>query len=979
MFMSGFGCRNVFKSIVLYLCVSALFILPISTLLTSLPAFAAGYFDGLSTQEKYKFYVYARALDTCFVRAGSKAPNSNVEELKKGKIFNNVGDGAYVGTFPGFTGYNNSGGYFDCNSAELMSTAVSQFNIQPQGRSSAVEVLLCKIGYRRGINYTLSEDECINGSGAFGKKKKSTGGKDDRQDGVNIYSKGKIFEVLTNLSGYKNGIENSDPSIKYLVSRSMIRGCIKDDNPQPRRHNSKDWEIQDVDSNGNLTNSYYLPGDGQGYNVGGSNNREWPQNHYDANISEWQCMNIYRRLVESAPKYQEALRQSATDTACVGLADENLKAICEDGVNHKDDPIYCETRYKGNDKAIDACKQGQSAKIETPSEGDGGGEEKNSCGIDGMGWLICPLMTFMGGIADASYSVISQFLNIKPAIFDDRSDAVGAKQAWNFFRDIANVIFVLLFLWVIFSQVSSIGISNYGIKKILPKLIVGAILVNLSFYICQLAVDLSNILGFTLKEALEGAVSGVGGSSSNSAIASGLGAAVAGILVLTGTVLFAALAVSIPTLLSLMLVLLVVLVILIVRQAAIVLLISIAPLAFAAWLLPNTESLFKKWVSMFRGLLMVFPIISLLYGAGKLAGAILMTTATSDPNDTAITMQFAGLAASILPLGATPFVLQSSLNSLGNIGAKIGRMGANAHSRFAGNIKGAAKGRVDNSVIGDTKRKYSDFMNRKRASRRTGKFATWRDNSPLGQFMGWDKGGARARATVAKAFESDVENASTMLQGMTSDKIANIANGTTVESKAMRAAAIDHTMANGSFKERMDVLSSLKGTDNSIKQRAIKAAYAKKDNNILGNGFGDAILNDEVGSMQDLSNMAVNNAESGNLQAEHLVQNGAATKWLSKAIANSENEKALAAFKKAGEVAVSNPNTAKNINQAISEALSAHGVIAGNTSQNTSPSSSQQNSQSSNSQQSPQNNQQSNSSSGGIIIPSDEDVNKYGR
>ena len=229
-------------------------------------------------------------------------------------------------------------------------------------------------------------------------------------------------------------------------------------------------------------------------------------------------------------------------------------------------------------------------------------EEKNSCGIDGMGWLICPLMTFMGGIADASYSVISQFLNINPAIFGKGSDAAGAEQAWNFFRDIANVIFVLLFLWVIFSQVSSVGISNYGIKKVLPKLIVGAVLVNLSFYICQLAVDLSNILGFTLKEALEGAVSGVGGSSSNSAIVSGLGTAVAGILVLTGTVLFAALAVSIPTLLSLMLVLLVVLVILIVRQAAIVLLISIAPLAFAAWLLPNTESLFKKWVSMFRGL-----------------------------------------------------------------------------------------------------------------------------------------------------------------------------------------------------------------------------------------------------------------------------------------------------------------------------------------------------------------------------------------
>jgi hypothetical protein len=321
---------------------------------------------------------------------------------------------------------------------------------------------------------------------------------------------------------------------------------------------------------------------------------------------------------------------------------------------------------------------------------------------------------------------------------------------------------------------------------------------------------------------------------------------------------------------------------------------------------------------------MVFPIISLLYGAGKLAGAILATTATSDSNDTVITMQFAALAASILPLGATPFVLKSSLNSLGSIGAKIGKMSANAHGRFAGNVKGVAKRRVDNSVIGDTKRKYSDFMDRKRASMRTGKFATWRDNSPVGRFMGWDKGGARARATVAKAFESDVENASTMLQGMTSDEIADLANGKTAASKALRAAAVDHTMANGSFEERMNVLSSLKGADTSIKQRAIKAAYAKKDNNIIGNGLGDAILKDEVGNMTDLENMMIDNAASGNLQPEHLVQNAAATKWIVdtsvKSYTNNldkQAKKALNNFISTAKAARSNPNTAKNINGKI--------------------------------------------------------------
>ncbi len=566
-----------------------------------------------------------------------------------------------------------------------------------------------------------------------------------------------------------------------------------------------------------------------------------------------------------------------------------------------------------NDIKEDVDISGSAATEESKAD-----EAKNSCGIDGIGWFICPLMNFASNISDSAYSAISQFLSIDPKIFKNDSTSGGLKQAWNFFRDIANAVFAVIFLWVIFSQISNVGVSNYGIKKILPRLIIGALLVNLSFYLCQLAVDLSNILGFSLKGVLEGAASGI---DTQSAAAGSISTFMAGALALTGAALFLFLAVSIPTITALLLALLVVLVILIVRQAAIILLIAVSPLAFAAWLLPNTENLFKKWISMFKGLLVVFPVVSLLYGAGKLAGAILAASATDDPNNPKETMQFAALAVSILPLGATPFVLQSSLNSLGSIGAKIGKMSANAHGRFAGNVKGVAKRRVDNSVIGDTKRKYSDFMDRKRASMRTGKFATWRDNSPVGRFMGWDKGGARARATVAKAFESDVENASTMLQGMTSDKIADIANGTdTKASKAMRAAAVDHIMANGSFEERMKVLSSLNGVDTSIKQRAIKAAYAKKDNNIIGNGFGDAILEDKVGNMTDLENMAIDNAADGNLQAEHLVQNAAATKWLiDTALSSSDpiHTNAQLKIKNAATKARFNSNTSKNVNGKI--------------------------------------------------------------
>ena len=930
MFMSGYDRKNVFKNIVLYLCVSALFILPISTLLTSLPAFAAGYFDSLDTQGKYKFYVYARVMNACFMEAKKHDKFIHgIDKVKKGDIWENE-PSVYVGTFPGFTGYNSSGGYFECNS-ELINAAISQFNIQPKGRSSAAEVLLCEIGYRRDKD---SLDSCINGTGPFF---------DPVELGYTrtgpLYPENKIFNVLASLSGYKKDSENSDPSIKYLVSRSMIKGCVKDNEPQPQRHDSKDWEIPDVDSNGNLTNSYYLPGVGQGYNVGGSNNREWPQDHYGAKIPEWQCMNIYQRLVESAPKYQEALKQSATDTACAGLAGDKLKA-CKDGVNHKGDSTYCEDNYK-NPEEVSACKQGQSAEIETPSEGGNGEEEgKNSCGVDGIGWLVCPLMSFAGSLGDASYSAISYFLSIDKGIFEDQSNG-GLEQAWKFFRDIANAVFAVIFLWIIFSQISNVGVSNYGIKKILPRLIIGALLVNLSFYLCKLAVDLSNILGFSLKGVLEGAASGV---STQSAEVGTFNTLIVGGLALAGVGLFIFLAVSIPTIMALLLALLVVLVILIVRQAAVILLIAISPLAFAAWLLPNTENLFKKWVSMLRGLLIVFPVISLLYGAGKLAGAVLAAVGTNDPNNPKETMQVAALAASILPLGATPFVLKSSLNSLGSFAGKLGGLSGLANKKLGGAI--------GNSRLNDLKKGWQKNSAKRQANRRSGN--TWLgrkadalrgsnsrlakgagimlnprralDNSWLGRATGLSEGAARSQAISDELFENEVKGQALALRGMTSSEIATIAStGKTSAgkkvSRSMYAATIDHTMSNGGFEDRAKVLSSLAGKDAVIKNRAIKAAFAKGDNNILGNGFGDDILQDKVGNITDLKNMAINNAADGNLQAEHLVQNAAGTEWLVKAsidaATDGTNGNAAAAvlnIKGTASTARSNPNTAKNIN-----------------------------------------------------------------
>ena len=893
------------KKPIIILCAFALFILPITNILLAHPALASkdpSRFSNLKENDQYKFFTYASAMAQCF--NGGLQVHTDVDDqmLHDNVVFASWGNAyVYVGTYPEVKGFNKGG--IKCNDTGFQQEAFNTFGISPNE-------LLCYMGYpKNGLkgknDSNTKHEECV----ALGLTNDFT------YNGMPENGKENFLNALTTLTGYDRNVAEKNAYIKYRKYSDWIKGCV-DGEATSKSDNT--WKVSVINTDTKKVDTIYKPkGKTEYLYAGGST--------VYANKPEFSCRSVESELAIAAKKYLNVLKASAVDTACAGLAGDKLKA-CKDGANHKGDSTYCETTYE-NTEDINACKQGQTAKIEAPAEGDGE-EEKNSCGIDGIGWLVCPAMNFVAGINDAAYSAISGFLDIKPAILSDGNNS-GAKQGWEFFRNIANAIFAVIFLWIIFSQISNVGVSNYGIKKILPRLIIGALLVNLSYYLCQIFVDLSNILGHTLKDALESGAGEIGTTSE----AAGWGSAIAATIVgVGGVAAFAALAIGIPTLAAGFLAIMTVFIILVVRQAGIILLIAMSPIAFAAWLLPNTEDLFKKWMKMFRGLLLVFPIISLLYGAGKLAGAVLASNATVDPNNPDETMQLVALAATTMPLIATPFVLQNSLSSLGSIGAKIGKMSANAHSRFAGNVKGTAKRRVDNSVIGDTKRKYLDFMDRKRASRRTNKFATWRDNTPLGQFMGWDKGGARARATVAKAFESDVENASTMLQGMTSSEIATIAKtGKTSTGKevtqSMRAATIDHTMANGGFEERMNVLSNLKGTDASIKQRAIKASFAKGDNNIIGNKFGDAILQDKVGSMDDLENMAIDNAADGNLQPEHLVQNAGATKWLAQASIDAyekNNPKASAARHGIKDTAIkarANPNTSKNINGTIDTAF----------------------------------------------------------
>lgn len=222
----------------------------------------------------------------------------------------------------------------------------------------------------------------------------------------------------------------------------------------------------------------------------------------------------------------------------------------------------------------------------------------------------------------------------------------------------------------------------------LPRLVIAAVLVNVSFWICALAVDLSNIVGYSLKSLLDGIMKNNMTSLSWDSIWSllitgaGLGGLTAGIgagaAAATATMGIGLVWLVLPLLILAVISVLTALFVLIVRQALVIILIVLSPLAFVAFLLPNTEKWFTKWRELFMTMLLFFPLFSLLFGGATLAMNILISAAESigsqagnnDPWRAGI-LFISGITIQFLVMFSAPFAVKFSGSTVGGIAGKF--------------------------------------------------------------------------------------------------------------------------------------------------------------------------------------------------------------------------------------------------------------------------------------------------------------------
>lgn len=341
----------------------------------------------------------------------------------------------------------------------------------------------------------------------------------------------------------------------------------------------------------------------------------------------------------------------------------------------------------GGEKCLETEHLENQIETGDSSTDDGTADEKQSyCQENGgfLSWMLCPAIADGAATAGGLLGFITSLTTVHTSIIEQFSKQDSSiYKAWSAFRNIANIGFVIMLLVVVFSQVTNIGISNYNIKKILPKLIITAILVNFSYLIMGVLIDLSQIAGngigalirsvaadgmdadastraSAIISAIAGSVTGVAGGLAGIGVATG---ALAGPAIILPVVMF-----IVTTLISVFFGF----IMLTIRQAAIIMVVVLAPLMMVLYALPNTAAITKKYISTVKALLMLYPMFIFATSAGALASSIIIGTSTD------ILMMIVGGLLNVLPYFAIPSMTSKSLAGLGSITGAFDKMRSGA-------------------------------------------------------------------------------------------------------------------------------------------------------------------------------------------------------------------------------------------------------------------------------------------------------------
>lgn len=364
---------------------------------------------------------------------------------------------------------------------------------------------------------------------------------------------------------------------------------------------------------------------------------------------------------------------------------------------------------------IRECKNENQSIINSPNTNENSqsdAKKKFSCDVDGgLGWLLCGGADFMMSSYDWAYKQLDGYLTLKTKVLDptkivnDKNEPITSinhvENIWKTMVTAANVLVVIAILIIVLSQVTGYGLSNYSIKKMLPKIIVAVILANISYTIIKLLADVSNLAGQGVYNFFVEATkvsSFTGPTDLASQFYQSATATVLNIIVfIIGALLW-------------MLTMVVQIFILSMRDAILIVVAVTAPIVAILYFLPNTKKITSYWLRGLSFVIMLYPMVATVYAAGRVGYQLSVTS------DTDFISGLVSRTILILPMMFTPYLAIK----LGK-GIPAMAVGINALTK---KVRGLASG-TDKPKAGSRR----DFIQKR--------LADIDDQVKAGQYKGW--------------------------------------------------------------------------------------------------------------------------------------------------------------------------------------------------------------------------------------------------
>jgi len=319
------------------------------------------------------------------------------------------------------------------------------------------------------------------------------------------------------------------------------------------------------------------------------------------------------------------------------------------------------------------------------STNNGGTGDLECATSNPLNWVICPVVSLLVKAIDSVDGLITDQLAIGTTNGSDQPTSIFADsngncsnsnntcasyyRAWASFRDIALGLMVVAGLIIVIAQALGVEVLDaYTLRKALPRLLIAAIAITLSWPLMKFGVTLANDLGYGVRSLIEAPFSQpqlrLNFGDAGTTLVLGFGsAAVIGAFGLLSFALTGALAVFVAIL------------VLIVRQVVITLLLIFAPIAIVSYILPNTQRVYRLWWDNFIKALLMFPLIVAFIAAGHVFSAIALAQSQNLIN------QIIGFAAYFAPYFMIPMTFRMA-------GGIMGGFGNIANSAAQGGFKG---------------------------------------------------------------------------------------------------------------------------------------------------------------------------------------------------------------------------------------------------------------------------------------------------